>query len=190
MSMVNDFRLNFQRTAFSKLLVFFTLFLSLLCRGGYGQLGEGEAILQGAILVQPVPQPTQYQTDKIQPGHSVKISVYVENKGTSTSPAGKISVRYAFARPLDTDPKSLIFETEKAELPVIEPGAAVEIPFNQTQQLPSLADFIRNDWSMREYQAIIEVDQGEKIIGTLAITFSAYYYPGIRKEIPVKLPVQ
>lgn len=170
-----------------KHLAVFTLFFCLFCRGGYCQSNEGEAILLGAILVQPVSQPTQYQTEKIQPGHSVKIAVLVENKGSSPNPPGKISVRYAFAKPLDKDPRSVIFETEKLELPVIEPGSSLEIPFSHTHQWPSLADFIRNDWSLREYQALIDVDQNEKMIGSLAITFSAYYYPGIRKEIPVKL---
>ncbi len=139
-----------------------------------------QAVLQGAISVQPQPQPTQYQTDKIQPGHSVKLFIVVENIGNAASPPDQIYIRYAFAKPLDKNPNSVLFETEKIDLPVIQPGSSIEIVFDAEHKWPSLPDFIRNDWGMREYQALVD----GKMIGTLAITFSSYYYPGIRKEIP------
>ena len=48
---------------------------------------------------------------------------------------------------------------------------------------------MRNDWPIREYQAVAVFPNDEKTIGTLAITFSAYYYPGIKKELPAKIEI-
>lgn len=143
-----------------------------------------QAILQGAIMVEEYPQPTQFHSDKIQPGNAVSVSILVENKGEVPSPRGDIYVRFGLAKPLDKEVGSVLFETEKLELPSIEPGSKVELKFEKKHQLPSVPDFIRNDWAMREYQAIVNVGGEQKMIGTLAITFSAYYYPGIRKELP------
>lgn len=168
-------------------LTFFFLLMFFYSQEVYAQFEERAAILQAAILVEPVPQPAQYKTEKIQPGQSVKISVLIENIGDSLSPSSKLYVRYAFAKPLEKDPSSVLFETKKLDLPPIQPNSSIEVPFEETHKWPSLPDFISQDWGMREYQAIIEVENQEKIIGTLAITFSAYYYPGIRKEMPVKL---
>lgn len=165
------------------------VFASLFNQAVHAQPQEQEAVLQAAVIIKPQDQPTQFQSDKIQPGHSVKISALIENKGSERSPSGQIYVRYALAKPLDKDPNSVIFETEKIQLPMIEPGNAVEITFEKTHQLPSLPDFIRHDWGMREYQAVVNVAQQEKVIGSLAITFSAYYYSGIRKEIPARIAV-
>ena len=145
---------------------------------------EKQATMQAAILVQPTIQPTQFQTDKIQPGQSVKISLLAENIGDTASPASKIFVRFALAKPLDNEPSSILFETEAKELPVIQPGNSLEIAFEKTHKWPSISDFIREDWGMREYQAVIQVEGQQEIIGSLAVTFSAYYYPGIRKELP------
>ncbi len=143
-----------------------------------------QAVLQAAILVQPTAQPTQFQTDKIQPGHSVKISLVAENIGNSSSPAGKIFVRFALAKPLDNEPNSVVFETETVDLPSIQPGHSIELAFEKTHQWPSLPDFIKDDWGMREYQAVVDLENHKEAIGSLAITFSAYYYPGVRKELP------
>ena len=94
------------------------------------------------------------QTGKIQPGTAVKLVVTVENKGQQESPAGQLYVRYAFAHPLENEAASVIFETEKKPLPAIEPGKKAEIVFDTPHQIPSLLDFVRHDWSIREYQAI------------------------------------
>ena len=163
--------------------------LLLLARIGYGQqqavAASQEAILQGAIQIQPVQSIGDDQA--IQPGTPVKLSVLVQNKGLQPSPKGKMYLRYAFAKPLHNEETSLIFETEKVPLPSIDSGKNIELKFNATHRLPSLLDFVRDDWSMREYQAIAVFGKEEKMIATLAITFSAYYYPGIRKEFPTKI---
>jgi hypothetical protein len=176
-----------------RVLFVVVLSLLLLARIGYGQPQAVEikqAVLQGSIHIQPVqPQPDD-QTGKIQPGTPVKVVVTVENKGPQASPEGQLYVRYAFAKPLDHETTSIIFETEKKPLPSIEPGKQVNIAFDSPHQSPSLLDFVRYDWSMREYQALAVVNQEDHLIGTLAMTFSAYYYPGIKKELPAKIPVE
>lgn len=145
-------------------------------------------ILQGSIQIQSAKAAiNSEQTGKIQPGTPVKITVIVENRGEHESPVGQLYVRYAFAHPLDKEATSIIFETEKKPLPTIEPGKKVEIRFDTIHQIPSLLDFIRYDWSMREYQAITTIDKKDYTIGTLALTFSAYYYPGFKKEIPTQV---
>lgn len=172
-----------------KVVVFVVIGLLLLARIGYGQIQVGgkHGVLQGSIHLQPVQAMPGDQTGKIQPGTAVKLVVTVENKGLHESPAGQLYVRYAFAHPLENEKASIIFETEKKPLPAIEPGKTLDIAFETPHQIPSLLDFVRYDWSIREYQAIAVVNNTENMIGTLAITFSAYYYPGIKKEFPVKV---
>lgn len=164
--------------------------LLLLARIGYGQNQAAvsqQAVLQGSIQVQPVKPVLNDKTGKVQPGTPVKLSVAVENKGTQASPSGEIYVRYAFAKPLENESTSVIFETEKLPLPPIEPGKSIHLTFNTPHPWPSVLDFVRYDWPMREYQALAVIDGTEQTIGTLAITFSAYYYPGIRKELPTEI---
>jgi len=153
------------------------------------QTGDNQAILQGAILVQPTSQPTQFQTDKVQPGHSVTIALLVENVGNSANPPAKVSIRFAFAKPLENEQNSILFETEQVDLTSIQPGSSIELTFGKTHQWPSLPDFIREDWGMREYQAILEIGERKELVGSLAITFSAYYYPGVRKELPIRISI-
>ena len=173
-----------------KIASFIILGLLLLARIGYSQIQEVDrkhGILQGSIHLQPVQAIAGDQTGKIQPGTSVKILVTVENKGLQKTPQGQLYVRYAFAHPLENEEASIIFETEKKQLPPIEPGKKIDIPFDIPHQIPSVLDFVRYDWSIREYQAIAIINQESTMIGTLAITFSAYYYPGIKKEFPLKV---
>lgn len=147
-----------------------------------------QAVLLGSINITPEKPLSQDQLPKVQPGTNVKLGVAVENKGQTESPSGKIYIRYAFAKPLENEQKSVIFQTETLDLPSIEPGKTVNIDFKTPHQWPSLLDYVRHDWLMREYQAIAVFDHTEKMIGSLAITFSAYYYPGIKKEFPTIIP--
>lgn len=179
---------------FLKAVIFVVIALLLLAGIGYGHIQTIEnrqtSVLQGSIHIQPAQPIPGDETNKIQPGTPVKIVVTVENKSSHTSPSGQIYVRYAFAKPLDKEISSVIFETEKQPLPKIAPGHQIDITFNTPHQTPSLLDFVRNDWSIREYQAMTVIDDTEHTIGTLAITFSAYYYPGIKKEFPTKIPIE
>lgn len=173
-----------------KVFAFVILGLLLLARIGYGQshlVDLKHGVLQGSIHIEPVQAIAGDQTGKIQPGTAVKIIVTVENKGLQESPSGQLYVRYAFAHPLEHEETSVLFQTEKKPLPPIEPGKKIDIAFDAVHQIPSVLDFVRYDWSIREYQAIAVINEEENMIGTLAITFSAYYYPGIKKEFPVKI---
>lgn len=164
---------------FQKVTLWLFLSFIFVCQNSFAQ-AQAQALLQGAVLIHHPSQNEQVKSDRIQPGSFVKLAVEVENKGQAASSPKQIYIRYAFAKPLDKESGSVLFETEKVDLPSIPAGQSVEISFNTPHQWPALPDFIRHDWGMREYQVVIE----EKIIGTLAITFSAYYYPGIRKEMP------
>lgn len=164
--------------------------LMLLARIGYGQIQTGDGqhvILQGSIHVQPVKPVIGDQTGKIQPGTPVKIIMTVENKGQQASPPAELYVRYGFSHPLDQETKSVIFNTEKKQLPTIAPGKKLEMAFETYHHIPALLDFVRDDWPMREYQAIATVHEKDHLIGSLAIAFSAYYYPGIKQEFPTKI---
>lgn len=164
--------------------------LFFLMRAGYGQHApeiSKQTTLLASIHVEPTNAAPGNHKSKIQPGTPVKLAVIVENKGAHPSAAGELYVRYAFAQPLDKEKNSLAFETEKESLPVIEPGQQVTVEFKTTHTLPAVFDFVRDDWSLREYQAIAVIDHEEKLLGTLALTFSAYYYPGIRKEFPASV---
>ncbi len=170
-------------------LVFIALCL-LLARIGYSQTANDPTqaiVLQGSIHIEPAKPVPGDQTGKIQPGTAVKLSATIENKGNQENPPGQFFIRYAFAHPLNNEEKSQIFETEKKSLPSIQPGKKVEIAFDTPHKIPSLLDFVRDDWSIREYQAVALIDKEEYLIGTLALTFSAYYYPGIKKEFPVTI---
>ncbi len=174
-----------------KVSTFVILAHLLLTQIGYTQTlssNHQDSILEGSIHVQPAQILPGHQTNRIQPGTPIKISLTIENKGQQTNFPGQLYVRYAFSHPLDKEATSTIFETEKKPLPSIEPGEKIEILFDTPHYIPSLLDFVRYDWSMREYQAIAIVKQEEHMIGTLALTFSAYYYPGIKSERLQKIP--
>lgn len=143
-------------------------------------------VLQSEVVVEPT-RPLEEPT-KIQPGTPVKLKLIVENKGSKPSASGDVFIQFGYAKPLDNQPKSVIFETEKTTLPSIEPGQKKEIVFASTHTWPTLFDFVRFDWSLREYKAIAIIENEEKILGTLAITVSAYYYPGVKKEFPSEVP--
>ncbi len=184
---------NYESLSGRKLLKIGTLTLVallMLAHLVYGQTPSADQkniILQSPIEIFPVQPISGDDTGKIQPGTPVKITITVKNKGQETNPAGQIYVRYAFAHPLEKEKGSIIFETEKKPLPPIEPGNKVEMAFNTPHQIPSLLDFIRDDWSLREYQALAVINGEEYTIGTLAMTFSTHYYPGIKKELPTTI---
>lgn len=148
---------------------------------------KGKTFLQGMIVLQA----TKTINDKelrIQPGTAVKLALTVQNKGKNPSKAGEVFIRYAFAKPLDKQPNSTLFQTEKAPLPSIAPGESITIDFKTEHRWPSLLDFVRDDWLMREYQAFVQTDKGEKMIGALAINVSAYYYPGFKNSFEAEVP--
>jgi hypothetical protein len=141
--------------------------------------------LQSTINLTPK-RPPVAQPDKIIPSTKVMVSVMVKNVGDLTNSAGDIYVRFSLRPPHQNDPSSVIFETEKVKLPAIAPGEETEITFDTNQLLPTVFDFVRYDWAMREYEAIIEVDGKQAITGTRALAFTAYYYEGASESKPTQ----
>lgn len=181
--MLEDLKKNLLKKEHSyfTLCAFFCLFFC-----GYAWGDSATAIdtrMQAEIILQPE-SALKDQPEAIQPGKMVKIKLTVQNKGSSNSPAGEAWVQYAFAKPLDTQKESILFQTEKVQIEALQPGQKIEIDFKTPQQLPSLFDFIRNDWMMREYQAVVSFNHDQTIIGAMPLTFSAYYYPGVNRGAP------
>lgn len=141
-----------------------------------------EAVLQAKLALTP---------NKILPGSSIDIKAIVKNSGKVPSRPAKLQVRYALPKPLQKNPKSILFETEIVNLPKIEPGQEHSITFETQHLIPTVGDYIKYDWPMRQYQVVLldgEKDEKEYILGTLAISISAYYYEGPAKSVRVPIP--
>ncbi len=145
----------------------------------------------GALLsatIQAGPQAAEKPgEEKILPGTEIKLSAIVRNSGDVPSAPGTISIRFAYPKPLDKDPSSIIFQTEELPLPSIASGEAVTIRFHKSHQWPSLFDYIRKDWAMRQYEAAVVIKGKEYLAGTRPISFSAYYYPGQSEKKRVRV---
>lgn len=140
---------------------------------------SGEA-LTADIVLNPDQESASHVHDKqmkFQPVFPVYISAVVKNGGTVPSEPTTFFVRYAYPYPYQGALHSVLFETEKVELPQIKAGEEVKIAFKKAHYLPTIADFVRHEWPMRQYQAVFGNGDQETIRGTLALTYSAYYYP-------------
>lgn len=144
-----------------------------------------ETYLKGTISLTPIPTidnpPEQIVPGRIQSGIEVEIQVKVKNEGKFSSQPGTLLVKYDF--PFSTNEKTL-FETEKLTLPTLNPGEEQIFKFSKRQRMPTIYDFVRDDWGKREYQAIAELAGHKHTLGLLNLTFSAYYY-----DIPSSSPV-
>lgn len=168
--------------------VFLTVLFMIVMGSAFG-LEEGDkegAILEGIIAIHPT-RPIPEGPERIQPGTAVDVSLTIKNTGTKDSPVGDVIVRYAFAKPLEKHPHSVLFQTEKQAVPVLKAGEEFSIKFKTQSPLPTLFDFVREDWIMREYQAIFSYDKGDRCLGVLPLTVSAYYYAGEKREVPAAL---
>ncbi len=138
-----------------------------------------------------IPNPdNDNKVSKITPGTPMKIVAVIKNVGDFTSSPGKLYLKFIFPEPLEKEPNSLLFVSDKLPIPALLPGQEISIPFNFSKYWPSLFDFVRYDWGVRQFQASLIADGKESIIGTLSIVFSAYYYDGPTKEIPQKIPAK
>ena len=163
--------------------------LLLLARLSFAQMQlteTEEAVLQGTVKLIPTRPLPNGEVSQIQPGTAVKLVVTVENTGQQASPSGELYVQYSYIHPLDKENGSILFESEKKPLPPIEPGKKVEISFDAVHQIPSLLDFIRYDWSYREYKAIAVIKKEEFMIGSLALTFFRLFLSGRKQRNPCK----
>jgi len=145
------------------------------------------AILEAEIMTMPFHSYGAIP-DRIQPGSQVKLSLKIKNVGNEENAPGTIYIRFLFAKPLETQKNSLLFNTEKLTLPPIKPGEEVTLAFSKMHKWPSVFDFVRDDWAMRRYQAVATIDGREYVIGSRSIAFSAYYYEGPNKRIPISVP--
>lgn len=129
------------------------------------------------------------KTAKIQPGSTVKLQAEIKNVGNLPSAPGTISIRFVLIEPLEDLLESRPFQTEVLSLPTIDPGQVFVVDFTKEHQWPSLHDFIKQNWNMRHYQALVKIEgeKKEKVIGYLPIFFSAYYYEGISTPTPLEV---
>ena len=160
---------------------FFFLFTALTA---FASGSEGEALLKTTIFA--IPQNNPHSTrEKVQPGTLMQLQAVVQNAGSVPSVAGDIQIRFVFPEPLHSRHHKVVFETEKVKLPAISPGKQVTLVFKKKHRWPSLFDYIREDWAMKEYQAIVTIGSIAKITGARTVAFSAYYYEGASWDKPV-----
>ncbi len=159
------------------------IFLSIMMLlGGFLQAEVNSSSLLATI------QFTGDGTTKFQVGTSLSFGCKIKNLGVQKSPAGTLWIRFQYPGPLSQNPNSLLFKTEEVQVPSIPPGEQLIVKFTGAQTLPNLFDYIRNDWAMREYQAVLKVDDNEYIIGIANLTFSAYYYEAPERKTPTAVP--
>lgn len=124
--------------------------------------------------------------EEVAPGTPMRLVVEVENVGDQPSPECTLFVRFAFAEPLNRQPGSLLWQSEEVALPSLQPGTKHTVSLTKVHMWPTLFDFIRDDWAMRQYEAILKEKGNEYLSGTMHISFTASYYEGPSREIPVK----
>ncbi len=157
-----------------------SVFIAILLLAG--NLLHAETSLLGTI---------QFSSDseaKYQIGTPLSFGCKVKNLGLNKSSPGKLWIQFQYPKDLKDKPNSLLFKTEVQDIPSIAPGDQLLVQFKTTQTLPNLFDFIKNDWAMREYQAVLEVDGKEYVIGSANLTFSAYYYEAPQRQAPTAVP--
>jgi hypothetical protein len=125
---------------------------------------------------------------KYQVGTPISFGCKIKNLGVKPSPQGKLWIQFQYPSDLKEKPNSLLFKTEAQEIPSIAPGEQLVVQFKTTQTLPNLFDYIKNDWAMREYEAVLEVEGKEYVIGIANLTFSAYYYEAPQRQTPATVP--
>lgn len=126
---------------------------------------------------------------KFQVGTPISFGCKIKNLGVQKSPEGKLWIQFQFPLELKDKPNSQLFKTEVLEVPSIPAGEQLIVKFKATQTLPNLFDYIKNDWAMREYEAVLQVGEQEHVIGIANLTFSAYYYEAPQRQSPTVIPV-
>lgn len=135
-----------------------------------------EACLQALLTIEP--------QNQIKPGIPLQLKAKIKNIGKKISHAGNLFIRYAFLEPFHNHEESVLFKTEKLPLPSLKPNEEIELAFQTKHSLPSVFDYIRHDWPMRQYEAIVNIEGQEELIGRTALSISAHYYQGPIHHIP------
>ncbi|CCB85596.1 putative uncharacterized protein [Parachlamydia acanthamoebae UV-7] len=171
-----------------KIISLICLCLWLASLGIAHETNTSKALLKGEVSIKPVATvdnpPEQMREGQIQAGIEVAFSVKVKNEGNQASQPGTLQVYYRFPPSLQHLSSASLFETEEVSLPVLQPGEEKMITFDKKQRMPTLYDFVRDDWGKREYQAIARVAGQDQVLHVVALTFSAYYY-----EIPISTKI-
>ncbi len=164
------------------------LYTAFFCANAFALDGLKEgAFLEATLNILPA-SPSKEQNKNIQPGTPVIIAASLKNVGTKANTPGIFYVRFLYPEPLNKQQGTVLFTTEKVNLPSIPPGDVASLVFKTPQATPSLFDFIRQDWGLRQYEAVVVINNKEYVIGNTKLTFSAYYYPGTPHESPVAVP--
>lgn len=163
----------------SLIFIFFTCFFSSVKADQ-----QPVAILEAIIELYA---PNTEDGTNILPNSPLSLKVTVKNSGTQKNEKGEIFIQFVFPSPLEKEVGSMLFKTESMELPSIEPQESFSLLFNTSQPLPNVQNFIRNDWAMRQYQAIAKIGDQSFLLGTRALTLSAHYYQGPAHELPVMI---
>lgn len=149
--------------------------------------GDLAPVLQASIKIAPA-YAREDKPELLQPGMPALLKTVVKNTGGLPSQEGEVFIRFALPKPLARMGKGMMFETEKEPLRSLQAGEELEIAFKTPQQLPGLAEFLKNDWPMHIYEAVVRFGQEEFVVGSGTITFSAHYYPGPNKPQPTPVP--
>lgn len=165
---------------------FWTSFIALCLN--FGNLVADQApVLQASIALETANSFMDMQGN-LQPGMPAIVKTSIKNIGDASNAEGEVLIRFTLPKQLTKLGSHILFETEKELLPRLDPGKETEIVFKTPQQLPSLIDFLKNDWSMHLYEAVVRFGEKEFVIGTGTITFSAHYYLGPSKVLPTLVP--
>lgn len=136
---------------------------------------SSEADLRGTLLLELT---NGQSPEKLSPGNRITPKAQIRNSGKQTSLPGAVFVRFAYPAPFEKEKGSVLYLSETTAIPALEPGKDHTLSFSTPQQLPTLYEFVRDDWGMRKYEVVYVQDGKETIIADLPLTFSAYYYTG------------
>jgi hypothetical protein len=146
---------------------------------------HAKALLKSTINLMPATEEEQ-ESKMIRPATAIQMVVQVENVGDAPSQEAKLFVRFSLPEPLDDQPNSLLYQSEVVKLERLDVGQKKIIAFEKKHMLPPLHDFIGQDWALRRYEAVLVMaDKKELVSGTTNLSFTASYYEGLSREIPV-----
>jgi len=146
------------------------------------------AILEAIVNILPS-KPIEANPHVIQPGTDVQIQVIVKNTGDAPSAPGSLFARFRLPENFKKTVNDVVYNSEHITIPSIDPGKTLEITFRAEHLTPSLLEFVRADWGMRQYQAVLRIDGQDYVLGHGSLTFSCYYYPTTPQEEPTSVPV-
>lgn len=121
------------------------------------------------------------------PGVPVIFRARFKNPSNHASPAGRVMIRHCFVPPFQAAEKSCTFSTETQPLPSLNPGEEKELFFATTQTLPTISDFLRNNFGMRHYELLFTANgqSTPHLVQAVSLTHSVVYYPAVEQDFPL-----